>query len=45
MSGAALAIADPSGLMLKAPGLRGGEVILTAFADKDFMGAAPLCWK
>lgn len=45
MSGAALAIADTSGLMLKAPSLRDGQGILTASANKEFVGAAPLWWK
>lgn len=42
MSDTALAIADPSGLVLKASGLRDGEGILTASANKYFVGAAPL---
>lgn len=45
MSDTALAIADPSGLVLKASGLRDGEGILTASANKYFVGAAPLGWK
>lgn len=45
MSGVALAIAEPFGLVPKASGLRDGEGILTASANKDLMGAAPLCRK